>query len=164
MGLFNSSVIDFKEVMAAVVDASTETKCITEDCPVKLVKVVLVQHQDNMPSIKLKWTNEAGESMFDFRNFSGKTKEALVAQIVAHQRLIALLGYNYRPEEITGFDGINSLMEDMHSKLEGFVSRWIGIEVKKDDKTGYWNVSRYLSINKFVASEEEAVTDDDLPF
>ena len=144
-------------------DAVTETKCITEDCVVSLTQVSLVEHEGKAPSIKCKWSNDEGESIYDFRNFSGKTAEKLMKQIQSHVWLINALGYNYTIEELNGFMTLNDVSMDFFRKLKGFEGRSLGIEVIKEDNSKYHRIHKFCKVNNFVASEEEAYADD-LPF
>jgi len=162
MSFFNSSGIDFKEVMSAVVDSSTAVQTITHDCIVKLDQVTMVDHGgDKPPTIKLRWVNDAKESILDFRNFNGGNGELLAKQIVNHTRLLQKLGHRYSPEELNGFGTLNDLIHDMYRSFLLVANRSVGIYVEQDDK--YWNIKKYVSPSEVAASEQEAY-EDDMPF
>jgi hypothetical protein len=125
--------------------------------------VSLVEHESKAPSIKCKWGNDEGESIYDFRNFSGKNAESLMKQIQSHVWLISALGYNYTLEELNGFTSLRDVAMDFFRKLKGFEGRGLGIKVIKEDNSKYHRIHKFCKVTDFVASEEEAY-EDDLPF
>ena len=154
--------INLKEVITTACDSvSRGQNVIKTDCVAYLKEVKLYPGN----SLGLKWENDEGESIWDFRNTNGSTQEKLLNQVTRTLNLIVKLGGEIHPSEITmTTDGLVSYWEN---KFKALIRTGIYLEIGIDKYNGYNKISRYRKVVEAmgdVATEQEAVEDDSLPF
>jgi len=171
MEFLNIGSAGFKEAMNQVIDGGIGNDSITDDTVVKLSKVIRCNEdsEDNISSIMLVYEDKEGNSITDFRNFSGKTAEAYAKQVQAHIWTLNTLGAPVSIDELQ-----ETFKEDAKESFgllyELFVKKFneakakgkkVGIEVEHDLTAQKNVITRYCS-----AAEVNPVPagDDDLPF
>ena len=171
MDFLNISSTGFKEDMNKVIQGGVGNDSITSDCIVKLTKVVRCNEdsEDKIPSLMLVFTNEKGETITDFRNFSGKTEEKFAKQVQAHVWTLNTLGAPPNIEELTeatkdgGKEAFVALFELFFEKFveAGELNDPIGIEVDHDITAQRYVISRYTDAITAAGADTEG---DDVPF
>ena len=169
MEFLNIDSTGFKEAMGQVMEGGIGNDTITQDTVVKLSKVIRCNEDstENISSLMLVYENNKGETITDFRNFSGKTQEAFAKQVQAHIWTLSTLGSPVSADEIQATitddaqASFNLLYELFAQKFTNAKAKGksVGIEVEHDLTAQKHIITRYCN-----ATEVTAPSSTDVPF